>query len=146
MAEMLKGYSAQSQVNAIKVNVAASQTIKQGDLVQINATSRKAEAAVAASATLLGIAEHDITTTGTVTDADNLLVTPLRDRVIRIAYVGTTKTTLVETDLYATKFDLSDKKTLNLDDTTGGMLLVLAYNNTKKTADVVVINANLAIN
>lgn len=125
-------------------NVAASQTINAGDLVQVNATSRKIEAAVAASTTLIGVAHKSITTGASVTSSDNIPVVLLKNAVFRTTYVGTTKTTLVETDLYTTKFDLSDKTAINLDDTLGGMASVLNYDNTKKTADVVFATANLA--
>lgn len=126
------------------VNIAANQTIKVGDLIQINATSKKGEAAVAASTTLVGIAQKDITTGASVGAADRIPVTLLKNAVIRIDYIGTTKTTLAETDLYLTKFDLNDKKSVNLDDVTGGMVQVLEYNNTAKRLDCVFSAANLA--
>jgi hypothetical protein len=126
------------------VEIDANQTIKQGDLIQIDATSRKGVVAVAASTSLVGIAGDDITTGASVTSKDRIPVTLIRGSVMRIDYTGTTKTTLADGDKYLTSFDLSDKKTLNLDDTTGGMLKVIAFDNTKKTADVIALEANLA--
>jgi hypothetical protein len=145
MATYKKSITGRNEPVTVNLNIAASQTITAGDLLQINATSRKGEAAVAASSALFGIAQADITTGASVTSADSIPVTLLEGAVIRIAYTGSTKTTLAETDLYSTAFDLSDKKTLNLDDTTGGMCKVLAYDNDNDTADVVIARANLAL-
>lgn len=123
--------------------VADSQTIKAGDLVQINGTSRKLEAAVAASTTIAGIANHDITTT-TATASDVLSITKVRGQVIRLAVDQTgTKKTFAQTDAYTTAFDLKDKKSVNPDDTTGGMLYVQAWDNTANTVDVIIADANL---
>lgn len=145
MARILRSIYTDDQAVTMWFDVDVNQTIVKGDLVQINATSRKLEAAVAASTTLVGIAEADITTGSSVTSKDKIPVSLIRGQVFLIDFTGTTKTTLADTDRYTTLFDLSDKKTLNLDDTTGGMLKVLSYNNTKKTAEVVCATANLAI-
>ncbi len=124
--------------------VADSQTIVAGDLVQINGTSRKVEAAVAASTTIIGIANKSITTT-TATAADIISVTLARGQVVRLAYAtGGTKTSFAQTDLYTTAFDLSNKTTVNPDDTTGGMCMIQAYDNTNHTVDVIIADANLA--
>lgn len=138
MARFIETIDGRNQAVVKNFNVGASQTINEGDLVQIDSTTRKLVVAVAASTTIVGIANRSITTGSTVTAKDNIGVTLLKNAVIRIPYVGTTKSTLAETDLYTTKFDLSDKTSINLDDTTGGMCQVLAYDNTKKTADVVI--------
>jgi hypothetical protein len=145
MATYKRSITGRNEPVTVNLNIAASQTITAGDLLQINATSRKGEAAVAASTTLFGIAQADITTGASVDDTDSIPVTLLEGAVIRIDYTGTTKTSLAETDLYSTAFDLSDKKTLNLDDTTGGMCKVLAFDNDNDTADVVIARANLAL-
>lgn len=123
--------------------VGASQTIAEGDLVAIDATSRYLIAAVAASANLVGIAQQAITTGATVTPDDKITILPLTDAVIRVSYVGTTKTTLADTDLVTTLFDLSTATAINLDDTTGGMCSVVDYDNTRKTADVIIMDANI---
>lgn len=138
MARFIEMIDGRNQAVVKYFNVGASQTINEGDLVQIDATSRKIVAGVAASTTLVGIANRSITTGASPTAKDNIGVTLLKNAVVRLSYVGTTKTTLAEADLYSTKFDLSDKVSINLDDTTGGMCQVLAYDNTKKTADVLV--------
>lgn len=121
--------------------VGNSQSIKEGDLVQI--TSGKVEKAVSASTTLVGIAMRDITTT-TATDADVIPVILLKSAIIRINYTGTSKSSLSDSDMYGTAFDISDEKTLDLDDTSGGMFKVVGYDNDQKTADVVCAAANMA--
>lgn len=124
-------------------NVGANQTIVYGDLVQINATTGLLEAATAASTTIVGMANGDITTGATVTSKDKIPVILARGSLFRLNYVGTTKTSLTQADLYTVAFDLSSKTTINLDDTTGGMCLVFRYDNVKKTADVVIKTSNI---
>lgn len=143
MARYIETIDGRNQAVVKNFNVDASQTIKEGDLVQVNATTGKIVVAAAASTTLLGIANKDITTGASVTAKDNIGVTLLKNSVIRIPFTGTTKTTLAEADLYTVKFDLGGKNSINLDDTTGGMAQVIAYDNTKKTADVVIAAAAL---
>ena len=124
-------------------NVAASQTIVTGDFVQINATSGLLEAAAAASTTIVGIANADITTSGSVTSADNIPVVLAKNSVIRMNFTDAgTKKTFTQADLYTKSYDLSNKTTVNPDDTTGGMMQIVAFDNTKLTVDVVVLNAN----
>ncbi|MCU7521934.1 MAG: hypothetical protein HF312_17095 [Ignavibacteria bacterium] len=126
-----------TQPNEVRVKIAASQTILAGDLISI--TSGKGVKAGAAATGILGIATQDITTGTTVTDADAILVIAINERsVVRMSYVGTTKTSLVDTDMYLTAFDIDANQNINLDDTTGGAMLVVGYNNTNKTADVVI--------
>lgn len=138
MARFIEMIDGRNQAVVKNFNVGASQTINEGDIVQIDATTRKLVVGVAASTTLVGIANRSITTGASPTAKDNIGVTLFKNAVVRVPYVGTTKTTLAETDLYTTKFDLNDKTSINLDDTTGGMCQVIAYNNTAKTADVVI--------
>ncbi|MNH83817.1 hypothetical protein D3C73_362210 [compost metagenome] len=138
MARFIEMIDGRNQAVVKYFNVGASQTIKAGDAVQIDGTTGKLIAAVAGSTTLIGVANRDITTGGTVTSKDNIGVTLFKNSVFRFGYTGTTKTSLSEADLYTVKFDLGNKTTINLDDTTGGMCQVIAYDNTKKTADVVI--------
>lgn len=122
-----------------------SQTIAVGDLVQIDATSRLGEVAVAASTTIVGIALEAITTGASVTSADTIPVALVRGMVVRTAYsVAGTKTSFADTDKYATAYDLLNKTTIAPDDTTGGMCYIQAYDNTADTADVIFADANLA--
>lgn len=127
------------------VDIDVSQTISVGDLIQIDSTSRKGEVAVAASTTLVGIAQKAITTSGSVTSADKIPVALIRGMVVRLPFAtGGTKTTFADTDKYTTAYDLSNKTTLNPDDTTGGMCYLQDYNNTAATVDVIFADASIA--
>lgn len=145
MAEIVRSFVTDTNVPIVVwVLVGDSQTINVGDLVQIDSTSRKLVAAVAASTTIVGIAGAAITTT-TATAADKIPVTLVRNQVVRIPFAtGGTKTTFAQTDLYTTAYDLSNKTTVNPDDTTGGMCYIQAYNNTQATVDVIFAVASLA--
>ena len=147
MARFIRSIIGYNDPIAVSWRVAINQTIKSGDLVEINGTSRWLQAASAASTTLVGIAQQSITTGGTVTVDDAITILPLTDVVIRLPYVGTTKTSLADTDLVTTLFDLSapgaGETTMNLDDTTGGVCSVVGYNNTKKYADVIIVDAGI---
>lgn len=129
---------------ARKLAVAINQTIAIGDLLIIGASTRKLEVAVAATTALYGIAMENITTGGTVTDLDAILVEPIRGQVVRIPFTNAgTKKTFADTDKYLTAFDLLNKTTVNPDDTTGGMCFIQAYDNTKLTVDVIIAPANI---
>lgn len=122
-----------------------SQTINIGDLIQIDATSRKGEIAVAASTTIVGIAQEAITTGLSVTADDQIPVALVRGMVVRMAVDQTgTKKTFLDTDKYTTAYDLKDETSINPDDTTGGMCYVQDYDNTAHTVDVIFADANLA--
>lgn len=114
------------------VNIKTSAAVKDGDIVAI--TSGLITAMTAADTGIVGIANGDTASGGI---AQVTLLSPMS--VIRVPYVGTTKTTLADADKWGTAFDWDDtNKKLNLDDTTGGMLKVVNYNNTAKTADVTI--------
>lgn len=121
-----------------------SQTIAVGDLIQIDSTSRLGEVAVAASTTIVGIAQEAITTGVAVTSADTIPVALVRGMVVRAAVSQAgTKKTFADTDKYTTAYDLLNKTTIAPDDTTGGMCYVQGYNNTTNTVDVTFADANL---
>lgn len=143
MTRYVRSISGYNDPVAVKWRVAASATISEGDLVQLNATSRYLEPAVAASTTLVGIAQESITTGASVTADDAINVIPLTGIVVRVGYTGTTKTSLADTDLGTTLFDLASATAIGLDDTTGGMCSVVGYNNTLDTADVIFAAANI---
>ena len=104
------------------VAIDVSQTIAIGDLIQIDGTSRKGEAAVTASTTIVGIAMEAITTGASVTASDKIPVAIVRNQVVRIPFVTDgTKTTFADTDKYTTAYDLEDKTSVNPDDTTDGI-------------------------
>lgn len=124
-------------------NVAASQTIAVGDLVQINSTTGLLEVAVAASTTIVGLSNEAITTGATVAATDNIPVVLAKNAIIRINFTTAgTKKTLLQADLFSKSFDLSNKTTINPDDVTGGMCQVVGFNNANATADVVILAAN----
>ena len=126
--------------------IGASQTIVEGDILAIDATSKLGIVAVAASAALFAIAGASITTTASPTAADKIPVTLLKDAVVRIPFTAAgTKKTFASTDKYITKFDLADKNSVAPDDTTGGMCHILDYDNTALTCDVVFDDALLII-
>lgn len=128
----------------VTVGVADTQTIAVGDLLQINATSKLAEVAVAASTTIVGIANVAITT-ATAALTDVVSITLVRNEVVRMAVSQAgTKKTFATTDKYLTAYDLLNKTTIAPDDTTGGMCYVQAYDNTLNTVDVIFAEANLA--
>lgn|SRR5574341_1025199 len=143
MSRYIRSISGYNDPVNVKWRVDINQTIAEGDLVQIDATSRYIEAAVPASTTLVGIAMEAITTGGTVTAADAIKVIPLTGAVFRMKYTGVTKTTLADTDLLTTLFDIDNGTTIDLDDTTGGMCSIVGYNNTNATADIIFAAANV---
>jgi hypothetical protein len=145
MARFLRSVPGYNEPIAVKWRVAPSQTIKAGDLVQIDATTRYLQSAVAASTTLVGIATTDYTTGTTVTANDAINITPLAGIVVRMAFdTSGAKKTFADTDLSTTKFALKDTKTLDPNTTTGGMCQVVGYNNTRTTVDVIIAAASLA--
>lgn len=126
--------------------VDASQTINEGDFVQIDATSKLLKPAAAASTTIVGVALGSVITGASPSATkDRIPVALARGGLFRVAYTGSTKTSLATTDKFTTKFDLGTASTVNLDDTTGGMCYVYNYDNTNKTADVVIATANLIL-
>lgn len=131
-----------SQPMVEKVHIGASQTIKAGNLLDIS-SGLSVKAAATASA-IIGIALADITTGDAVGDDDQIPVLILNtESVVRCKYTGSTKTSLTAADKFGTAFDIAvdgttGAQTLNLDDVTGGLLLVVGYNNDNDTADVVI--------
>lgn len=119
--------------------VKASTTINEGQLVSIDATTRYLVPAVAGDTNMAGIAQQGITTGATVTPDDKITILPIIESVIRIPYVGATKTSLADTDLVETLFNINNSGVLNLDNTTNGTFSVVDYNNTLKYADVIAI-------
>lgn len=143
MSRYIRSISGYNDPVNVNWRVDVSQTIAEGDIVQIDATSRYLEAAEPASTTLVGIAMQSITTGVSVTEADSIDVIPLTGIVVRMAYTGSSKTSIVDTDLLTTLFDIDNGTTIDLDDTTGGMCSVVDYDNTNDTADVIFATANV---
>src|SRR5690606_33465623 len=100
----------------VHLAVDVSQTITAGDLVQIDATSRKLEVAVGASTTIVGIALESITTGVAVTAADTIPVALVRNQVVRLPFITSgSKTTFADTDKYTTAYDLEDENSIDPD-------------------------------
>lgn len=144
MARYIRHTQGYNQPIAKRWRVKASTTINEGDLVAIDATTRYLVPAAAASTAIAGIAQQSIVTGSSVTPDDAIDVLPVTDCVIRIAYTGSGKTSLADSDLVSTLFDLSDASTIDLDDTTDGMCSVVGYDNDRKWADVIIAADNIA--
>lgn len=86
----------------------------------------------AADTAILGIAKEGVNDDGEVL----VIVDPRA--TYRVAFTGTTKTTLAQADMFAL-FDLSDEVTIDLDASTTDVFQILGYDNTAETA-VVKIN------
>lgn len=146
MPSIVRSYTNDSNVPIVVggIQLANSQTVNAGDLLEINGTSRTAEVGVAASTTLFGIANQSATT-ATATASDVISATLLRGQVVRMnVYQGGVKKTFAQTDMYTTAFDLHDQTSVDPNDTTGGMCYVVGYDNTANTVDVIFALANLA--
>lgn len=119
------------------IEIVTNAAVIDGELVAI--TSGLAGPLTAADVAILGISMGAYASGAT---AKVLLLNPMS--VIRISYSGTSKTSLAAADKWGTAFDYeATGKTLNLDDTTGGVFRVVNYNNTDDTADVVISAAKL---
>lgn len=134
MARYIRNASGYNAPIAKRNKVAASKTIKEGDLVAINAGLLEPAAKDSA---VVGIANEPITTTATVTDGDNISFTPITNIVVRLDYTGATKTSLTDADI-GTAFNLKDARTVDLDDSASGICTLVGYDNKNKTADVVI--------
>lgn len=122
-----------------QVPVNASQTILKGSII-VKATNKASVAAAAATAgTVWGVSNVDKSTGTTVTAADVILADLNPNSIYTIPYVGTTKTSVTAADV-GTLFDITNAYTVDLDDTTGGFLECIGFDNANKTMDVVLKN------
>lgn len=142
MFEFQKMIDGKSNPTIMDWPVAANQTITRGALLQL--TGGLAAVASAGSTSILGVAQAPKTTGASVTNADTVPVLIARNAVFKVGYTGSTKTSLSSAD-NGTAFDINaDAKSINLDDTTGGMCKLFAtFDNTAKTAHVVISSAAL---
>jgi hypothetical protein len=119
-----------------KIKAGTGGGVKGGIAVVSSSTAVKAAAAPTA-ATVLGLFLEDV-------DADAVaqIAVPDKDALIRAPYVGSSKTSLADTDLGAV-FDLnsSDPTKVDLDDTTGGIAVCQGYDNDNDTIDFVIPEA-----
>lgn len=125
-----------------RVAVNASQTIKKGYLIVSATNKASVAAAAAADGTVLGVAAESLTTTGSV-DADDVIQYDCNpNSEYWLKYTGVTKTSLTDEDLGKT-FDLSATNapyTVDLDDTTGGIIFCTGYNNDRKEIKGLILN------
>lgn len=104
--------------------------IKKGDLCVITSETVVKAAAAPTAATVIGIAVADAVATAMG------LVEVCGERIIRSAY------TTADSALGTNKiFDLSDEKTVKLDDTSGGCCFCVGYDKVRATVDFVVTAA-----
>lgn len=92
-----------------------------GDLLVLSGTTAVKAAAAPSAATILGIACGDYSASG----AGQIEL--IDDHFITAAYTGTA------TPAIGTVYDLTDQKTVNTDDTTGGCFVCLSYDTVTKT-------------
>jgi len=110
-------------------------TFAAGDILAYSSSADTVELATAGSTRIAGIAIDGVTN---AVAGQQVQVQINPGAVYRVKYTPGTKTSLAGSDV-GTSFDLaSGSKTINLDDTTGGMCKVVAYDNTEKTADVMI--------
>lgn len=122
-------------------DVDASQTIKAGNFVVV-ASGLLQNAAAATTGEIVGLANFALTNGTSATTTKNYPVVLAKNSVIRMNFTNAgTKKTFATADLYGSSYGLSDAVTLNPDDTTGGFLQVVGFDNTKLTVDVVVAAA-----
>lgn len=136
MSWRMKKLAAGDDITAIKMNVAANQTIKKDDVLVLSA-GLVAKAGAAATA-LLGVAGDDITTGASpVAGVDAIHVYIQPGIVYTVPYTPGTKTTFAQADI-GSGFGILATGNINPDNTTQAVAKILDYNNTAKTVDVVI--------
>lgn len=128
--------------NVIEWTPKASTTNTLGELcVEKGSGLEPASAGDGASAVIMGITQETVTSDSSVTlKSERVKVDPCLDKIIAIAFTDAgTKKTFAETDL-GNKYDISNATTLNPDDTTGGFLKLVDYDNDNLIAYVVIEN------
>lgn len=124
------------------VKIVTNAAVVEGDILAI--TSGLVGPITAADEGIIGLAMGDAASGA---ECAVLLLSPMS--VVRVPFAGSTKKTLTAADRFGTLFDWNaTTKKMNLDDDTGGMFSVVAYNNVDPTggtgyADVCVSSAKL---
>jgi hypothetical protein len=129
-------------VEEIRVN--DTQTLVPGYLLIMSTKKASKSGAAPAADTVLGVAVNSVTTT-TATDADKIRYIPVQpDMVWRVQYLTSgTKTSFTDADLHTTYDINATSHKLDPDDTTGGFLELVGYNNTDNVAFVRISAAKL---
>lgn len=131
---MVKYLKSLDNSQPMTVKIVTNAAVVDGDLLAI--TLGLVGPATAADAAIIGIAMGDAESGA---EASVLLINPMS--VLRVNWKSSvpTKLTLVAADKFGTAFDwIAADKQMDLDDVTGGIFKVVGYDNTAKTADVVV--------
>ncbi|MNW59215.1 hypothetical protein D3C74_371220 [compost metagenome] len=122
-------------------DVDASQTITTGNFVVV-ASGLLQPATSSTTGEIVGLANFALENGASATTTKDYPVVLAKNSVIRMNFTNAgTKKTFTTADLYGSAYGLSDATTLNPDDTTGGFLQVVGFDNTKLTVDVVVTAA-----
>ena len=133
-----------ANMNSIIQWYSKSTDIKKGQLLKED-TGASPVAAAHDGATLLGVALEDQDTANGI-----VYIYPLQGTVLEIDfYASATKQTCAVTDL-GTQFDInvdgtSGEMTVDLDDTTGGFLYLVGYDNDNKKGYFVVADADILL-
>lgn len=116
--------------------VAASQTIKRGDIVVLDTGKVKIAGDAASAGTVVGVADSDIVTGAQVSAADVILVDINPASIFRAPYTGSATPAIgVKYDLGAAAYEF------DADDSTGGFIQVVGNVDTvAKEADVLICN------
>lgn len=131
-----------SQPMVVDLKIAASQTIVAGDLLVI--ASGKGTKAGAAATAVFGIAQADITTGGSVTDANSIPVLVINEKsVLKFTYTGTAATSA---NLWGTAYDINSSQVIDMADTTGGFLILVNLPNTTKTTIEAIVKRSALFN
>lgn len=125
---------------SIALPCVTSTSFDAGDIVEFS--SGLIRKAVAGSTAIAGVAVEGVVSAAA---GQKVQVLVSRGAIFRVKYTPGTKTSLTNADR-GTAFDLdaSNAKTINLDDTTGGMCVVIDFDNVAKTADVLLKSRTLA--
>jgi hypothetical protein len=109
-----------------------------GNLIVVSSGTFAVAEDAPTAATVVGIAQE------TVDNGAICSVELVNQRLVAADYVGSSKTSLANADL-GKVFDITDDQEVNLDDTTGGVFLVVGYDNDRKLAYGYFTQASLAI-
>jgi hypothetical protein len=106
-----------------------------GNVAVVSSNKAVKGAAAPTAATVLGLFLEDV-------DENEIAMIAVPDKgaLIRAPYIGTSKTSLADTDLGAV-FDLEDEKSIDLDDTTDAVCICQGYDNDNNTIDFVFTEA-----
>lgn len=113
-------------------------SIKQGDLITLDAVTNKFKPASTGNA-IYGLSADDYAANSSPNLTDRIKVQNVMNWVIRLPYTGATKTSLTDADMYTKGFNINTVQVLDLDvENSDAVFYVVGYDNVKKTADVIV--------